>query len=68
MCLEFIQTLETTTDGITRGLSEFKLQIFISLQMADIQKEEEKKGGRERGEDLLGVQRQEEIRTICASP
>lgn len=68
MCLEFIQTLETTTDGTTRGLSEFKLQIFISLQMADIQKEEEKKGGGERGEDLVGVQRQEEIRTICARP
>lgn len=64
-----LNLLETTTDGITRGLSEFKLQIFISLQMADIQKEEEKKGGRERErEDLLEVQRQEEIRTICASP
>lgn len=54
----WIQTLGTTTDGTTRGLREFKLQIFIVLQMGDIQKEQRRDNKIEtRGKILLGVQR-----------
>lgn len=55
----WIQTLGTTTDGTTRGLREFKLQIFIVLQMVDIQKEPRRDNNKieTRGKILLGVQR-----------
>lgn len=45
-----------------------KLQIIISLQMAALQKHKEQNKGKKRGEVLVGVQRQEEIWTICARP
>lgn len=46
-------------------------QIIFGLQMAAIKKEKEKEGEREKEErrkGLVGVQRQQEIWTICASP
>lgn len=54
-----IETLGTTTDGTTRGLREFKLQIFIVLQMGEIQKKPQRDNNKieTRGKILLGVQR-----------
>lgn len=48
------------TDGTTRGLREFKLQIFIVLQMGDIQKEPSRDNNNKietREKILLGIQR-----------
>lgn len=52
----WIQTLGTTTDGTTRGLRKFKLQIFIVLRIGEIQKEQgrDSKKNREEREDFTG--------------
>lgn len=53
--------LGTTTDGTTQGLREFKLQIFIVLQMGDIKKEPRRDNNNKiemRAKILIGDQRQ----------
>lgn len=66
--------LGTTTDGTTRGLREFKPQIFIVLQMGDTRKEARRddnnnKLERPEREDFYWEfkGKAEKTRTICAS-